>query len=336
MKMLLAELRLLLAVEVITEAGDVLALAARGAKNRAIVVCDALDSSSGSSEQSEMIVCDAEGRSVASAQPGDDIEGEDGETWTQLQRLHADTPFDAVLVLYAALVTWKRVIPDIQTSVAAQAVIRRYWLANKDDPTRVVNDVLDTDSAGLVTLDGASADDGYMRAGYLAPSDGPDISAALRRGEKMSERNPVAVQTNLRDESRKGFDNAYRDVRRTKADKARYASAPADESNVFDRTYRSLYDIAGAGKHDRHNTDVALMHLSDFIDHAEPDQVEAIETWVGDNVPNWSAPTGMKLIASANAWEMFERSILKRCHVAADKALDSLDDAIARSQRVHA
>lgn len=322
MRMRLDELRLLLSTEMLAEGGDVLSLAGRAAKNRAIIVCDAVGSSIGDSLNHAVIVTDLHCNPVAAASPGDDEVGTDGRNWTRLRELHGDSPFDTVLVLLAALVTWKRLVADRETSPAAQALIRRYWLANRGDPMRVYNDALPRELAGHVNLPMAYGE-GYMRAGYLEPPDAPDISAAFKRGMQLVKHNPRQVQSDTLSAAKEGFIDAYSDIDRTQLHKAVVPVRPPDPD---EKARDDLLNVSNGRRARTDPPDETLARLVRYIDSVPHEGVPGVEDWIEEMLPGWDRPDTFWNRANTASRDAFKACILRCCPVAAGKALLAFDD----------
>ena len=138
-------------------------------------------------------------------------------TW-RLRTLYAEDPTTAIMLMGAAIERWKRVLPDYSVSPAAQAVLKRYFEQNVDDPTKVE---VGADSANR--KDQNEAD--FLKSAYLAPV-GFDLGRAEDNGDAAVN---SAVDANippvkearrvrewLRQLASKGFDEAYKSDIKTK------------------------------------------------------------------------------------------------------------------------
>ena len=116
-----------------------------------------------------------------------------------IDKLWANRPTDAVVLLMSALSVWKKIDPSRTVSPAARSIIKRYYEESKDDPKRVQQHIGASRTRDTVP---------YLNAGYL---DAGDFNAA-----------PILVQEDNRNEIWKlyqsfedGFDAACEDDDRT-------------------------------------------------------------------------------------------------------------------------
>lgn len=208
MRLSLREFKQLLYFELLGEALDVGAMANRGLGTRGIVVADVqggeyLVAVSLKDSATYPIAYDAALPKVLGSATGQSK----GDVW-QLRTLYADDPVTAVMLMGAAIEHWRRVVPDDSVSPAAQAVIKRYFEAYKDDPKRIEN-----------------ADQGFLKATYLGPV-GFDFNKASGAGDRAVEaavdpatppvKESGRVRAWLQIVAKKGFEAAYDDIKRTK------------------------------------------------------------------------------------------------------------------------
>jgi len=224
MRLSLNELRQLVYFELLGEALDVGAMANRGLATRGIVIADAqggeyLVAVSTKDSASYSIAYDSTLPKVVGSAAGKQEAG----GW-RLHTLYADDPSTAVMLLGAALERWKKVLPDAAVSPAAQAVMKRYFQAYKDDPSRIELNADPERQAHGKSIWQPDGDD-FLKAAYLAPV-GFNLNAALANGEKAAadavdtETPPIKeigrVRAWLQIIAKKGFEAAYDDVKRTK------------------------------------------------------------------------------------------------------------------------
>lgn len=168
MKIRLSELRTLIGISLLTEA-DIARIAQRlvGSKNRALVT-----SGGGPGMEHDIVVIDptlAPGETEPQIFAGVTVSPPEGRSRDFiLSTLFTKSAPDAVLVLYATLKEFKRIVPDASVSSAAQDVIKRYYEEHKDDPSFIERSPRDT----------------FLTAVYLSPP-GPDVEDMKLRGEEF-------------------------------------------------------------------------------------------------------------------------------------------------------
>ncbi len=208
MKATLKELRQIVRLELFEEALDVGSAANKGLGSRGIVVQNVhageyIIAVSMKELATYEIAYNGEFPKVLGSASGQRA----GDVW-MLRTLYADDPVTAVMLLAAALERWGHVIPDDITTPASQAVIKRYFQTYKNDPQKIEN-----------------ADKGFLGATYLGPV-GFNMSSAEANGDKavkdaidpdhIGKSEEGRVKTWLQIISKKGFEAAYTNMKRTK------------------------------------------------------------------------------------------------------------------------
>lgn len=211
MRVTIWELRQLLLWEaLLLSEVNVTRLATKGAKNSGVVI-DLHDSYLGENGQTVLVV--SKTGQVKGAAELYKITVTKKPVW-KMHTLWADAPTTAMTVLAASLERFKAIVPDETVSPAAQAMIKRYFDENKDDPTKVAKD------AAPEHHDGPD----FLRAAYLGPV-GFDLTSALQAGDDIILSMIDKSQSDLEDEDavvrtllnqgRYGFNKSYASPKKT-------------------------------------------------------------------------------------------------------------------------
>lgn len=136
----------------------------------------------------------------------------------RITKMYADSAPAAVMLLAAALESFKRVLADHDVSPAAQQVIKRYFDKNKADPAKI--ELLGDKSRGK---NGPEPD--FLSAAYLGPV-GFDLNSALKHGEHVIDtyietQDQAEVEAAIMNTAYDGFTFAYDSDSKTKRKKSR-------------------------------------------------------------------------------------------------------------------
>jgi hypothetical protein len=210
--MKLRELRTLIRTHLLLNEGDVIDLANRMTSNRSVVVIR--DSvmvviSLNEVQKNRIGTYTTQVPNIPKVLGYANLDSQYGY-WV-VESLYADDPSTLVVLLSALLEHFEKLCPDAMLSPASSAVLKRYYDANKDDPTKIKQDACNRDSRH-----------DYQRALYLGPV-GFNIDAAFSKSmaviKKLVNNNSRKVEMVLEDiyaTAVHGFKTAYNDPERTK------------------------------------------------------------------------------------------------------------------------
>lgn len=106
--------------------------------------------------------------------------GFDRNEWRRIAAIWADDSWTALYLLGAALYYSSRLVTDHSVTPAAQAVMKRLYEKNKDNPTLITPNVLVTNEQ--------TADKPWMVAGYLnSGENNQQYASAIKVGEELKQ-----------------------------------------------------------------------------------------------------------------------------------------------------
>jgi hypothetical protein len=170
---------------------------------------------------------------VTAAAIGEPVEG----GWWRLKYLYSDELSSTMLALLGALSLYKRVLPDLDVSQAAEKLIKTYFDKSKDDTSLIQ---LDADKIRKEEQRDQGPGREHLRAGYLSPPGSESVvGSAVSSGEKLvkdfsaeNDVKPNDVKEDLAKIAIEGFTEAY-----AKPEKTGSEQIPAD---INDKIFNAL------------------------------------------------------------------------------------------------